>query len=165
MKIIFSESPDGAVSNILGHTFSIFWYPTDWYDDVSFSTTLPFSPYFDQRLISGSYATAQVTYSSTFHVTHQLDEPTTVAELVFDIADDAEAQTIYFGFDDNAWNTLVVSSYDSGFGFNIPVTVFPDAIPGGSLTIVPEPATVAIWSVLALCGLAYGFRNKSAKRS
>ncbi|MDG2382293.1 MAG: hypothetical protein P8N76_11530 [Pirellulaceae bacterium] len=61
--------------------------------------------------------------------------------------------------------SVVVSSYNSFLGFNVSLYVFPDATTGGSLTIVPEPATVAIWSVLALCGLAYGFRNKTIKRS
>jgi hypothetical protein len=51
----------------------------------------------------------------------------------------------------------------SGNGFTETVVYNLGATNGSSL--VPEPTTIAMWSLLGLCGVGYGLRRKNKKTS
>ena len=98
--------------------------------------------------------------------------PSLLAELVFTVASDAADQTVDFEFTGSLGAppvsvVAVVEGASQAPDENSGVLTIQAASSddGGEGEVIPEPTTVAIWSVLALCGLAYGFRNKSAKRS
>ena len=100
------------------------------------------------------------------------ETPSLLAELVFTVASDAADQTVNFQFAETLGAPPVAVVAVVGGASQTPVqnagvlTIqAAGGDDGGEGEVIPEPTTVAIWSVLALCGLAYGFRNKSAKRS